>query len=99
MESLGRTIHDARKAQKKTLHVVSEQVGVSPGLLSLIEQNKHIPPKELIVTLAEVLNGDANGWCALIGKITPDAEAAFAQVAKDRPIFFRKMVEKHGGTK
>jgi transcriptional regulator with XRE-family HTH domain len=97
MQSLGRTIYEARRAQKKTLHAVSQQVGVSPALLSLTEQDKHVPPMALIVLLAEVLKGDADRWCGLAGKMTPDAEATFARIAKDNPIFFRSMLKRHGG--
>jgi transcriptional regulator with XRE-family HTH domain len=96
MATLGQTIHEARRAQKKTLHNVSEQVGVSPALLSLTEQDKHIPPKALIVRLAEVLKGDADQWCGLAGKVTPNAEATLAEVAKDNPIFFRSMLKRKG---
>lgn len=99
MESLGQIVHKARKAQKKTLHKLSAEADVSPGLLSLIEQDKHTPPKELIVRLAQVLKGDADQWCGLVGKITPNAEATLAEVAKTQPIFFRKMLSKHGSVK
>jgi len=95
--TLGKTIYDARKMRRKTLHVLSEEIGVSPGLLSIIEQDKHIPPTELIVRLAGALGGDADQWCSLIGKVTPKAEAAFSKIAKDDPMFFRSMLKKRGG--
>jgi hypothetical protein len=65
--------------------------------LSLTEQDKHIPPKALIVRLAEVLNGDPDQWCGLIGKVTPEAEASLARTAKNDPMFFRSMLKRQGG--
>jgi transcriptional regulator with XRE-family HTH domain len=72
-------------------------VGVSPALLSLTEQDKHVPPKELIVKLAQLLGGDADQWCGMAGKITPKAEAHLAKMAKDDPMFFRSMINRKGG--
>jgi transcriptional regulator with XRE-family HTH domain len=94
MLSLGKTISEARKRHRKTLHALSEEVGVSPALLSLTEQDKHVPPKELIVKLATVLGGDADHWCGLAGKVTPSVEKSLAKIAKDDPIFFRSMINK-----
>ena len=96
MLSLGRTISEARKKHRKTLHVLSEEVGVSAGLLSLTEQDKHVPPKELIVKLAAALGGDADRWCGLAGKVTPYVEAKLAEIAKDDPILFRSMIARKG---
>ena len=91
---LGATIHVARKRAKRTLHSLSEEVGISAGLLSLIEQDKHVPPKDRIVSLARALGADPDKWCGLVGKVTPDAEARLAKIASDDPIFFRSMLSK-----
>jgi len=97
MKSLGQTIYEFRKREQKTLHALSRKIGVSPALLSLVEQDKHVPPKELIVKLAHALNGDADRWCGLAGKITPKAEATLAEIAKNDPLFFRSMINRKRG--
>lgn len=98
MKTLGETIYEARKARRKTLHVLSQEVGVSPALLSLTEQGKHVPPNELIAKLAEALGGDADQWCGLAGKLTPKTEAKLAQIARNDPLFFRSMINRKRGT-
>lgn len=95
--TLGTTIHTARKKAKRTLHSLSDEVEISAGLLSLIEQDKHVPPKERIVRLAQVLGADPDKWCGLAGKVTPNAEARLARIASDDPIFFRSMLSKKRG--
>jgi transcriptional regulator with XRE-family HTH domain len=92
--SLGKTIHDARRAQKKTLRTVALDLGISASLLSLIEQDKHVPPKQLIAKLADYLRGEADLWCALAGQLSPETEASFAKIARDDPIFFRQMLNR-----
>lgn len=94
MLSLGKTISQARKQHRKTLHALSDQVGASPALLSLTEQDKHVPTKELIVKLASALGGDADYWCGLAGKVTPAVEESLAKIAKDDPILFRSMINR-----
>ena len=93
MESLGQIIHAARKSKRFTLQQLGQQIDASAGLLSLIEQDKHIPPNNVIVKLAELLGGDANQWCGMAGKVTPNAEKAFAKIAREDPVFFRTMLK------
>lgn len=97
-ERLGKAISGARAVRGKTLRGLSAEVGVSPALLSLIEQGKHEPQPELIVTLANVLGADADGWCALAGRVQPDVESDLASLARRDPAafksFLRTMVDK-----
>jgi len=99
MGTLGQAVYEARKRLRRTLHVLSGEIGVSPALLSLIEQDKHVPPNELIVKLAAALGGDADQWCGLAGKLTPDAQSKLAALAKDDPIFFRSMIKRKRGAR
>ena len=92
--SLGKSLHEARRAKKKTLRGLASEIGISAALLSLIEQGKHVPPKELIARLAQHLGGDPTQWCALAGQVTPDAERKLAQIAREDPIFFRSMLDR-----
>jgi len=92
--ALAEIIYEARKRSRKTLHALGQEIGASPALLSLIEQGKHVPPKELITKLAAALGGDADRWCGLVGVLTPDAEAALAKIAKDDPLYFRTMLKR-----
>ncbi len=96
MKTLGQHIVAERKKQSKTLRKLAAEVNVSPALLSLIERDKHQSSKEVVVRLAMALNSDADRWCALIGKITPDAENQLAKLAENDPVFFRNMVSRLG---
>jgi len=78
------------------LRAAAAKADISPALLSLIERDLHVPPKEVLVRLAGVLEGDADQWCGLIGTITPDTEAALARKAVENPDFFRTMVGQSG---
>ena len=101
MESLGQAVAFARKERHKTLRSTAVEIGVSASLLSLVEQNKHVPSREVIEALARVLGGDPDKWCGLAGRITPAAEASLAKLAMEKPEFFRflrGMVEQSGGT-
>jgi len=93
-KSFGNLLHDARRAKKQTLRALAAEVGISAALLSLIEQEKHVPPKEVIVRLAEHLGADSTEWCAAAGQITPDAERKLARLARDEPLYFRKMLDR-----
>ena len=73
-------------------------MNVSPALLSLIEQGRHMPGKDLIVELAKLYGADADRWCGMVGTITPEAEQSLARVAKEDPQFFRSMVNRLGGS-
>lgn len=96
-KSLGAAIRLARKARGLTLRGLATDVGVSASLLSLLEQDAHVPPNELIVRIAGHLDGDPDLWCGLAGKITPDTEQRLARIAKGDPKFFRTMIERLGG--
>lgn len=89
---LGEQIVKARAGRRKTLRGLAAEVGVSPALLSLVEQGKHEPQRELIVTLATVLGEDADAWCALVGRVRPDVESELARVARDDPAGFRSFL-------
>jgi transcriptional regulator with XRE-family HTH domain len=97
--ALGKMLHEARRAKKKTLRGLAAEIGISAALLSLIEQGKHVPPKELIVRLAEHLGGDATQWCAIAGQVTPEAERKLAQIARQDPMFFRAMLHRRRGAR
>ena len=75
-----------------TLRGTARAADISPSLLSLVEQEKHIPSKKVLVRLAAVLDGDVDVWFGLAGKVTPAVEASLSQVAKEDPQFFRKML-------
>ena len=98
-DDLGQDIARRRKEMGLTLRSAASDLGVSASLLSMIEQGKHIPSRETIVGLAKLLEADADLWCAVAGRITPDAEAALAKVARQNPEgyrFLRTLVERNG---
>ena len=100
--SLGGHIVAKRRAKHMTLCVLAEKLEVSAALLSMIERRNHIPKSELIVRLAKVLDGDADYWCSLAGRVTPAAEKTFAELAREDPEtyrFFRTLAgrERQGG--
>ena len=72
-----------------TLCAVAKKVDVSAALLSMIENNNHQPKRKLIVELAEVLDGDADYWCSLAGRVTPESEKTFAELAREDPDAYR----------
>jgi transcriptional regulator with XRE-family HTH domain len=94
MGTLGQELVAARTGQGKTLRGLAREAGISPALLSLIERDKHVPDKGLVVRLAALLNADGDYLCALVGRITPRAEEHLAQIARDDPEFFRTMVNR-----
>lgn len=99
-ESLGRVIVDARKSKRYTLRGLAKRVGISPALLSLIERSEHRPKREVLAKLAAQLDGDVDQWAGLMGRITIDAEQAFATLAKEKPEIFRmmrSMLDRQGG--
>ena len=71
------------------MRALAKEIGVSASLLSLIEQGGHVPPRRLIVALAETLEGNPDEWCALVGRITPEAEETLAGLAKEEPHIYR----------
>lgn len=89
---IGQLMKDARMKAQKSLRSFAEELEVSPGLLSLIERDLQPPTKELIVRASSLLGQDADLWCAAAGTITPDAEAALAQLAKTNPTYLRRLV-------
>ena len=98
--TLGQDLVARRREKGMTLRGVAREIGVSASLLSLIEQNKHTPSRNLLVNLAELLDADADRWCALAGTITPQAEAALAVLAREDPEgyrFLRTLVERRNG--
>lgn len=100
-ESIGQHIRAARCRLLKTLRATAKEAGVSPGLLSMIEQDKHAPTRELISRLADLLEGDVEQWCGLAGKVTPETESAMARLARTNPDFLRTlraMIQQHGGS-
>lgn len=92
METIGQYIAAARKEKHKTLRSLARDADVSPTLLSFIEHGKHEPTPELVVRLAGILGADPDHWCALIGKVTPEAQRKMAKIARDNPVFFRNMI-------
>ena len=99
-ETLGQAIRGARRALGKTLRSTAAEAKISAALLSLVERDKHTPSREVIVAIAKKLGGDPDHWCGLAGKITPDAEGVLANLAKEKPEFFRflrTLIEQHGG--
>ena len=96
MDSLGTRIVGKRREKCDTLRHVAAEAGISPALLSLIERDRHKPSPQIIVRLATVLGGDADEWCGLLGKMTPDTESELARIASKDPVFFRSMVRHLG---
>lgn len=95
-QTLGTEIRKARKATGKTLRATAQELRISSGLLSLIEQGKHIPPKKLIVAVAEHLGASPDDWCALAGKLAPKVEASLARIAREQPHYFRTLLSRIG---
>lgn len=91
---LGNAVHVARKQAGLTLQQVGAKIEASAGLLSLIEQGKHVPPREMIAKLARLLGADADIWCGLAGKVTVEAEKQFARIARENPSFYRTMLSR-----
>lgn len=77
-----------------TLRGFASCVNVSASLLSLIENDRHMPDKELVCRMASQLGEDADRWCAAIGKITPTAEKSIAKLVMEDPVVFRRLVGK-----
>lgn len=71
-----------------TLRSLAAMVGVSPALVSLIEQNKHQPQPELATKLAIALGADPNRWCAMIGRLEPSVESQLVDLARNDPEAF-----------
>lgn len=86
---LGIQVAEARRRSSKTLRALAAELDVSPALLSLIEQGKQDPSRDLVEKLAAKLGGDADGWCALIGRVRPELESRLAELAKTDPDRFR----------
>jgi transcriptional regulator with XRE-family HTH domain len=99
MESLGVEITKGRLSKGFTLRAFAKEIGVSASLLSLIEQDKQVPQKELLVLITTKLGLDVDEMFSKIGKITPSAEASFAKVASDDPIYFRQLLSRTRGRK
>jgi transcriptional regulator with XRE-family HTH domain len=78
------------------LRPTAHELGISPGLLSLIERDRHRPRKQLIARIARLLGEDADDWCALAGVVSPQTEAMIAKVAREKPLFFRQMMDRIG---
>ena len=91
-QALGSEIRKARNATGKTLRATAQELSISSGLLSLIEQDKHVPPKKLIVAIAKHLGASPDDWCALAGKLAPRVEASLAKIARERPHYFRTLL-------
>lgn len=96
-KTFGEVVRAARKNRGATLRAFAAELTISSSLLSLIEQDAHIPPKELIVRMATALEEDADVWCGMVGKLTPSAERSLARLARKDPKFFRGMLERLGG--
>lgn len=71
-----------------TLRTLAATVGVSPALLSLIEQNKHVPQADLVCKLATVLGSNPDAWCAMIGRLNPAVESRLVDLARNDPKAF-----------
>lgn len=98
--TLGTEIRKTRTGIHKTLRSTAKEADISAALLSLIETDKHVPPKEVIVRLAYLLDADVDRWCGLAGKITAEAEESLARLARENPEFyryFRTMIDRTGG--
>ena len=94
--SLGQVVRLQRRKSRLTLRSAAANLDVSPSLLSLIEQDKHVPPADLITKLARMFGGDPDQWCGLAGTLTPGAEASLAEIAKEQPEYFRTMIRRIG---
>jgi len=94
---LGTAIRAARNRQEITLRAFAGKMQISASLLSLIEQDEHVPPKELIVRIAMALGENADFWCGLAGKVTPEVEKSLARMARRDPQFFRTVLHRIGG--
>ena len=92
--TLGSAIRSARKGRGITLRKFAKEMEISAGLLSMIEQDAHVPPAELIAKCAKALQADADLWCGLAGKLTPTAEKSLARLARKDPLFFRRLIGK-----
>ena len=88
-DDLGQDIVRRRGEVRMTLRATAAKIGVSASLLSMIEQGKHVPSPKMIVKLAQLLGADPDGWCALAGRVTPEAEAALAELAREDPEGYR----------
>lgn len=91
MSALGLEVRNARRRLRFTLTYTASKCGISPATLSLIERGLQTPSPHQIVKMATVLRSDADQWCGLIGKITPEAEKWFAQIAAEDPHLFRTL--------
>lgn len=67
--AFGARIRALRRARKQTQRQVAEQLPMSPGNLSRLENGEHGPPSdEVIVKLGEVLNADTDELLRLAGR-------------------------------
>jgi len=67
--AFGARIRVLRRAKKLTQRQVAEQVPMSPGNLSRLENGEHGPPgDEVIFKLAEVLDADSDELLRLAGR-------------------------------
>jgi transcriptional regulator with XRE-family HTH domain len=67
--AFGARIRALRRAQKLTQRQVAEQLPMSPGNLSRLENGEHGPPSdEVIVKLGEVLDADTDELLRLAGR-------------------------------
>jgi len=89
MSELSLAIVAARKGANVSLRATAVAVDISPALLSLIEQGKHVPPREVVIRLALHLRADPDQWCGLAGRISDEAESSFARLAAEKPEYFR----------
>lgn len=87
-ESLGQLIAEARRRREMTLRTLAATVDVSPALLSLIEQDKHVPQAELVCKLAAVFGSNPDAWCAMIGRLDPGVESQLVDIARNDPKAF-----------
>ena len=100
--TLGTEIRLARREAHKTLRSAAKEADLSAALLSLIERDKHVPPKQVIARLALLLGADPDRWCGLAGKITAEAEESLAKFARENPEFYRflrTMIDRTGGAR
>jgi transcriptional regulator with XRE-family HTH domain len=67
--ALGARIRSLRRSRKLTQRQVAEQLPMSPGNLSRLENGEHGPPSdEVIAKLAEVLDADVAELLRLAGR-------------------------------
>lgn len=67
--AFGARIRALRRSRKLTQRQVAEQLPMSPGNLSRLENGEHGPPSdEVIAKLANVLNGDLEELLRLAGR-------------------------------